>query len=465
MSTVDDKLLLDELMPLQTEIGYGQLGRSGALGYDGGSVSVNDQAISRALSAHAPSRLVYELDGSYNYFHCQVALNGDVPAGASRASFHILADGRLVALHCGMIAGSPPRALQANIAGCRRLELITETDRWAYCHTLWLYPVLSRGSVDATGTTLTDCLNRVQVQVPQPPLHSDICIATVVTPGYEPLLDDMLATLRANGGCPEALIVVFAVDTGPAVEKVIYKHGAIAVRCRLLVPANQTVKSILYSVAQFVNAHKYLCLDADTLIMDDLTPLLAAIDAFPNRSLLVCRDAYLPQSSLVDVLSNHYAGRAGDLQLLLEYVAGEGAYSFIINDGMFAGGKEAMLMLDCTIRCMEKAPRWVDERSDHRWRNQFVFNLALAHLDCAVELDATCNLQLHMHDVQWQENGCIQALWHGRVARVLHFCGWGRNKYPEWRRRVTQAALEILRHSGSHPAVAQSASDDDGEEQ
>lgn len=465
MRTVDDELRLDELTPLQAEVGYGQLGRDGALGYDNGRVRVNDQAMLRALSAHAPSRLVYELDGSYNYFNCQVALNGDVPAGASRASFRILADGHLVALHCGLLAGSPPQALQAHIAGCRRLELITETDRWAYCHSLWLSPVLSRSSVDATGTILTDCLKRVQVQMPPAPLQSQTCIATVVTPGYAPLLDDLLTTLSARGGCPEALIVVFAVDTGPDIEQVIHKHGAIAIRCRLLVPANQTVKSVLYSVAQFVHANKYLCLDADTLIMDDLTPLLAAIDAFPHGSLLVCRDAYLPQSSLADVLSRHYAGRAGDLQLLLGSGAGEGAYSFIINDGVFAGSKEAMLLLDCTIRRMEKAPWWVDERSDHRWRNQFVFNLALAQLDCAVELDATCNLQLHMYDVQWQENGRIQALWSGRVARVLHFCGWGRNKYPEWRQRVTQAALESLHRAGSNSAGVQSTSAVDGVEQ
>ena len=63
-----------------------------------------------------------------------------------------------------------------------------------------------------------------------------------------------------------------------------------------------------------------------------------------------------------------------------------------------------------------------------------MFNLALARLGCGVELDPAYNVQLHTQnvDLRWV-GGRMEALWNGRKARVLHFCGVGRGKYPEWR--------------------------------
>jgi predicted O-methyltransferase YrrM len=70
-----------------------------------------------------------------------------------------------------------------------------------------------------------------------------------------------------------------------------------------------------------------------------------------------------------------------------------------------------------------------------------VFNLALAHLRCGVELDPAYNIQLNSHEVEMREQvGRIEALWQGRPARVLHFNGLGRHKYPEWRGHYARVA-------------------------
>ena len=39
-----------------------------------------------------------------------------------------------------------------------------------------------------------DCLERLEVEVPDPPLVYDRCICTVISPGYEMMLEAMLGT-------------------------------------------------------------------------------------------------------------------------------------------------------------------------------------------------------------------------------------------------------------------------------
>ena len=84
-------------------------------------------------------------------------------------------------------------------------------------------------------------------------------------------------------------------------------------------------------------------------------------------------------------------------------------------------------------------------------------NLALARLHCGVELDSAYNIQLHVQDAPITQRGArLEATWHGRQARVLHFSGGGRRKYPAWRglyaratsSDVQRAIAEIFIRSG-----------------
>jgi hypothetical protein len=68
------------------------------------------------------------------------------------------------------------------------------------------------------------------------------------------------------------------------------------------------------------------------------------------------------------------------------------------------------------------------------WRNQFLFNLALARLDCGIELDQTFNVQLHaVHVDLTTPAGRPRAEWHGRPVRILHANGHGRDRYARLR--------------------------------
>src|SRR3954469_16351021 len=116
-------MYLDTLSPVDVQVGYGALGLGGELGYEGKAVSVGRRAYAHALSTHPPARLVFELGGRFEWFRAEVALNDDVPRGASHADFVVAADGRPVAAARRVAAGEPPRALEASVAGASRLEL------------------------------------------------------------------------------------------------------------------------------------------------------------------------------------------------------------------------------------------------------------------------------------------------------------------------------------------------------
>jgi predicted O-methyltransferase YrrM len=430
-TTVD----LTSLSPLHARVGFGSVGMHGDLGYEGKRVSVQGVAYASALSTHAPARLLYYLGGGCSRFTCGVALNDDVPAGWSSADFTVLVDGREVASQREVWAGQAPRAVEASIAGGHLLELLVSTSRWAWCHAVWLDPAVDGEPLAPRSETIIDPLGRVEIQVPPELPIVERCIATIASPGWEDLLDDLLGSIAANGGCPDALVAVLVIGGSEECERIVAKHRALPIRCRPLRPATMASKAALYSIARLVAARRYLCLDADMLVFGSVEPLFAAIDAVPEGSVLACGEANTDSyRDLDDVLRRVYGGRDGDIQRILGGENGEGAYPLTVNDGTFVGSREALLALDGAIRAMPGAIGWIEDNRAVAWRNQFVFNLALAHLRCGIELDERYNLQLHGQNVQVDVRPARpEVTWQGRQVRILHANGWGRQKYPELR--------------------------------
>jgi len=428
-------IYLDDLEPTVARVGYGELGRGGLLGYEDKRVQVARREYDHALSTHPPASLAFDLARRFRSFSCRVALNGDVPAGRSHADFSVHVDGRRAAFLPRVTAGDPPRPLAVDVDGARRLELRVESSRWEHCHAVWLEPRLDHQAVPEVRGSVVDCLGRVEITLPTPTPRAERCIATVVSPGFEELVDDLLGSLHAHSGCGDALRVLFVVGDCRGLDTLTAKHRCLPVHCRPLTRVNPTVKSVMYSLPLVVEAERFLGLDGDMLVLGDLGPVFATLEACPPGTLLACREGNGPVwKDLNHALCSVYGGRTSDFRRLLGSVNGEVHYPLVVNDGLLAGDREGLLALDRQIRDMPQASAWTDERRDIWWRNQFVFNLALARLGCAVELDPTFNLQLNSQEVEMRrEDGRVRALWHGREARVLHFNGLGRHKYPDFR--------------------------------
>jgi predicted O-methyltransferase YrrM len=426
---------LDTLQPLQSRVGYGRLGTGGSLGYEGKQVTVGGTTFTSALSTHPPARLLYHLGGAATRFRCRVAINDDVAHAASWADFRVVVDGRVVGEAHRVRAGDEPRALEADLTDGFLLELLVSSSNWNYSHAVWLEPELDAVPPEAQRHTIVDPLRRVEIELPPELPEVTRCIATIASPGWEHLLDDLLGSLASNGGCPDARVVVFVIDGGDECERVIAKYRALPVRCRALARTGMASKSALYSVGHVVAARGYVCLDADMLVLDDLAPLFAAIDACPEGSVLACREGNGHHyRDVEDVLQRVYSGRPDDIPRILGHDDADARrYPLSVNDGTFAGSRTALLALDAAIRGMPGAIAWLAHPRVH-WRNQFIFNLALARLRCGVELDERYNIQLNGSDVEVADGaGAPRALWQGRGVRILHANGWGRNKYPQLR--------------------------------
>jgi hypothetical protein len=422
------------------EVGYGTLGQGGDLGYEGKRVSVQGQPCVDALSAHGPARLQFELEGGWLSFTCRVALNDDAAGSGACAHFLVLADGREVACAPSVRAGEPPVPLCANIERVRTIELVVLTDRWEHCHTVWLEPALRHEKAPAVRAELTDPLRRVRLVAPPVKLHAERCIATTVSPGFESYLRDLLLSLRSQASVGAGvLLVVFAVDANDACRAVAAEIGAEVVECQSITRVSIAVKAALYSVARIVDAASYLCLDADMLALGSLEPLFAACASAPPGRLLVCKEANHPGWQRLGWALRHiYFGHESDLSRFAGKVNGELDYPFVVNDGVFAGGKQALLSLDGELRRLPNAVAWMEEKPRVcSWRNQFLFNLALARLGSGWELDGAWNVQLHTHDVEFVPSDvpAREVRFRGRPVGLLHFCGVGKQKYADWRTR------------------------------
>lgn len=423
---------LESLTPLDSRVGYGQLGTGGALGYENKQVSVRGQGYPHALSAHAPARLVYRLDGRFGRFECLVAINDDVPPHGSSADFTVLADGCPVAAALGVVAGDPPRHICAELGSAQIIELAVEPGLWDFCHTVWLDPVLCETKPGAAPPVLTDCLERATILLPPEMPRATRCIATVASSGFEALLDDLLGSLLANSGCHGALLVVFCVGDPSTLAPIAAKYRAVLIHCTAARPIGMSLKSILYSVARVVDADRFLCLDADMLVLGDLRPVFAMLEACPEGAILACREensrAY---RHLGDAFQRLYHGQPDEASRLLgERVA---PYPLVVNDGLFAGSRTALLALDSGVRAMPELRAWMDRRPDIAWRNQFLFNAALAESASGVELNPIYNLQLNRRSVRmFREGSRPRAEWHGKPVSVVHFNGDGRRKHAEW---------------------------------
>jgi NPCBM/NEW2 domain len=419
-------LALDELEPYHVEVGYGELGRRGWLGYEDAKVAVGGREYASALSTHPPARLRFAVPAGCARLRCQVALNDDVAGRGSHATFTVLADGRVAAEVRNVRAGTAPAPLVADLARASVLELLVSTTAWAYCHAVWLQPTLEMSGAPGP---ITDPLLRADITVSEGLPPTPQCIATVGSAGFEQWVDDLLGSVRAFGGCPDAHLVIFALDDAPGLHEVAKRHAATTIRCRPRMPLGPSSKSVLYSVASVIPAERFICLDADMLVLSRLDSLFAALDACPPGAILVCgegNDHGIPD--LASALDIAYGG--GPNPPFFARESDLGRYPLVVNDGLLAGSRGAFCALDAELRRLPGVVRWIDERADNRWRNQFAVNVALARMAAAVELDPTWNVQLHVQDV---EVDGTRASWRGRNVRVLHFTGNAKHRHKALR--------------------------------
>lgn len=442
---------LDARTPDEAAVGYGALGTGGELGYESRTVEIGGRQLSHSLSAHGPSRLEFDLGADFRELRCRVAINDDVPAGATAADFLVLGDGRPLAIAAGVRPQQAPRWLTADVTGVRRLELVVRPQRWDWCHAVWVDPVLAALTTGAQPDPVVDSLGRAEIRIPEGLPAAELCVATVGSPGYESWLDDLLGSIRSRGRLGDALLAVFFFGKSPTIAAIAEKHGAFVVPCFELLPVTAASKAVLYSVARVIRAEKYLCLDADLLVLDDLRPLVDTLNSVAPDAILAGRDATMV-CPLERQLTLQYGGQASDLSRL---VAGDATYAarspLVVSDRMFAGSQLALNGLDHQLRSFVDAIDWVDRRRSAKpARSRFVFNLALAQSGSLVELAPRYLRSFsELTPERAGESRKMAGPVNGPEATVVHAPRFGEHHNPH----VTRQFREEFRRAGRLPQV------------
>jgi lipopolysaccharide biosynthesis glycosyltransferase len=197
-----------------------------------------------------------------------------------------------------------------------------------------------------------------------------------------------------------------------------------------------SLKTIIYKITDIVWAKKYMYIDSDMLILDNLNPLFDTLDyLYPNTFLAV---KHSDRSSLYtlgeSILSTNFGGKANDV-LILGLSELEQNSTCVINSGFFVTNDRTMLSINHTIETLlPNIKIWMMDCSGSLVREEAVLLSALARTQSCVYIDDTYNLQLHdinvLNKITIDEN---RVYYKNKPAKILHFTGNTKiDEYPKY---------------------------------
>jgi SAM-dependent methyltransferase len=413
----DQTLYLDDLACEADSVGWGTLGRHGDLGWDGLRVVVEGRTFDHALSAHAPSSLIFDLNEQYDLFRCQVALN-HTAIGAD-VTFQVLTDG-IVAASVEHVRDFKVRELTVCMRGVHKLELRVTCGRFEACQSVWLNPTVEVWPEEG----ILDPLKQVRIFHPAELIVAEKCIVTMASAGYDRWLDIFLTSLRRNGNCADAEIVVFRVGEDAACDAVISRHGAHTVPCHSLVPMSSTIRPAVFCLGSVARVKKALIAEIDMIVLQDISALWDAMDVCADPFLLVGREQNRDYGYPLEEFFGDVFQGTGEELIQFGVTKQERIYDLQINGGLIGGTGAAIVALDSTMRgCLPFSREWVQQRPDIRCREMFVINLAMARLNNVMRIQPAYNAQTYRGS-EYVRRDQIPPLVEFRNApvKILHFC-------------------------------------------
>lgn len=122
----DETVYLSDIDPASHTNGLGPYERDQSNGgpkrRDGSTLSVNDQTFAKGVGAHAPSTIVYELDGRWDRLEGHVGVDDEVEDDGS-IMFRVYGDGKLLFESPRMSAENVKQLMSLDIEGITELKL------------------------------------------------------------------------------------------------------------------------------------------------------------------------------------------------------------------------------------------------------------------------------------------------------------------------------------------------------
>jgi hypothetical protein len=243
-------------------------------------------------------------------------------------------------------------------------------------------------------------------------------------------LKKSLESIKANVNLKDINLAIVNLNNSKKVRQICKDNDAIEIHVNAETDRMMLCKGALYSIGNKLLAEKYLFIDIDTIVLDDISILLSKIDI--NSGINICQEGgNHGKKDLRNLLSDNqtpYFSSNQDCKELVPYITNQTA----INAGIYSGDRKSILQLESKIVQMEYIGlRYIESKKGIDWREQAVFNVALSHNNNFNIIPEYFNFQ--MLNTKNKSISELKEYIKNNNIRVLHFNGdYGKELYEKF---------------------------------
>lgn len=399
---------LQDCQLLYSEVGHGVLGTYGDSGY-GIVISVNGLSFDNYISAHPSAILKYRIPESSQYFSCQLALN-DSSEEFSSVDFEFIVDGetRYYSHNVGKFTLVDVGFLLDNNS---ILEIKIISTNKIICHSLIINPIFSNKKPNY----LLCPIHKSKISTEKYTKEKfNVCIASFVDTKFIKYAEILQQTIKEKSSTE--IKFVYLGESSPELTDFCQQTNSIFIPITCVYGqniANKQVQAIYhkpstYSIAKIINANIYIIIDVDMICTSDINLLVERIESNNPESISVCKDAHTEGLTFGDLIIAEWSAYKGSVtnKHMLRLTPKELSSSLIINSGVIAGKRKAVLGVEDTMRrLMPSSIFYLNDKISEPVREQALMNLSMIKYGEVELLHKKYNLQVLWEELNFEYDG------------------------------------------------------------
>ena len=378
-----------------------------------------------SITPSTPVSIDIKLDGGFNSFICSVGMD-TVTSNSALADFFVYADGKLIDA-VKNVSKSNTHEIRVNLYGASMLRLEIKSKRRGI-QASWIEPKVHTDSISQLGCPI----NSIICDYPQSPIKSKKCVAAVLTNGMEVLFKEMIQSIARNNDMGDVKIVVFGFDLDDSSRRIVAENNGIIVDCKSTGEIRGTgYKTVLPLLPYIVLADKYMYIDCDCLICNEIFHLFDMLDNLEYGSILAARhgdkdNVHTFKDALLS--RDNFESDQKDIGFL-----GDTSFTGVINTGFFVGSDCSLFYINHAIReFMPQIKIWAEADGTNNVREEAVFIAGLCGVNLVTILNESYNFQVHLHSDGFLANIIVSSgiVYYKDIrVQIIHFTGLTKQLY------------------------------------
>lgn len=399
---------LQDCQLLYSEVGHGVLGTYGDSGY-GIVISVNGLSFDNYISAHPSAILKYRIPESSQYFSCQIALN-DSSEEFSAVDFEFIVDGdtKYYSHNVGKFTLVDVAFLLENNS---TLEIRIISTNKIICHSLIINPIFSSKKPNHILCPIHKSKISTEKYTKE---KFNVCIASFIDTKFIKYAEILQQTILDKS--TTEIKFVYLGESSSEIIDFCQKTNSIFIPITCVYGqdiANKQVQAIYhkpstYSIAKIINANIYIIIDVDMICTSDINLLVERIESNNPESISVCKDAHTEGLTFGDLIIAEWSAYKGSVanKHMLRLTPKELSSPLIINSGVIAGKKKAILGVEDTMRrLMPSSIFYLNDKISEPVREQALMNLSMIKYGEVELLHKKYNLQVLWEELNFEYDG------------------------------------------------------------